>query len=266
MAITTRDGLIAAQAAAQHVRHFKTALRTTVANFWFSLFDIAGDPGAGTLAGSSTAAGVVPTDATAGCPVLNAFTGANTGYLSRVEFSNTVACRMALYDMVWKGGAYAFNAAQALSAQPSYSARMPGGDYTGTEIWIEAVTAFTGIPSFAITYTDQDGNAGALTGTQSAGVALTVGRMMKMPFAAGDDGVQKIENVTATVATVGTFNVLVMRKLWEGRIRVANDQVVHGPDLVGLPQLFTDSALVLLVNADGTSSGLPECVFDVING
>jgi hypothetical protein len=90
--------------------------------------------------------------------------------------------------------------------------------------------------------------------------------MLKLNLQAGDTGVQKIESVTSTVATVGTFNVLVMRKLWEGRIRVANDQVVHGPDLVGLPQCFTDSALVLLVNADSTSSGLPEAVFDVING
>jgi hypothetical protein len=65
--------------AAQRVRQLKTATRTSVAAIPFSVFDLAGDPGAGTLAGTSTAVGVVPTDATAGAPLINAFTGANKG-------------------------------------------------------------------------------------------------------------------------------------------------------------------------------------------
>lgn len=266
MAITTRDGLIAAQAAGQSMRVFKTVSRTTVANIPFSVFDVAGDPGAGVLAGTSTTAGVVPTDATAGCPIINAFGGGATGYISRVEASNTVACRLAIYDMVWKGGAYAFNANQTLSAQPSYSSRMPGGtDYKSTQIWLETVTQFTGNQSIRIQYLDQDGNAGD-TGTIATGVAPTLGRMYKMPFAAGDTGVQRIDVVTSTVATVGTFNVLVLNKLWEGRIRIANDQIVHGPDLTGLPIVYADSALILVVTTDSSGTGTPEVAFNVING
>jgi hypothetical protein len=128
------------------------------------------------------------------------------------------------------------------------------------------VTAFTGNMSVAVTYTNQDGTTGRTTGTVATGVAPTLGRMIRLNLQAGDTGVQKIESVVATVATVGTFNVLVMRKLWEGRIRVANDQVIHGPDLTGMPELFADSALVVVVSADSTSSGLPEVVLDVANG
>ncbi len=71
MAITTLDRLIAA--ASQRVGMIKTASRTSVAAIPFSVFDLAGNPGAGTLAGSSTTAGVVPTDATTGCTTINAF-------------------------------------------------------------------------------------------------------------------------------------------------------------------------------------------------
>lgn len=266
MAITTRDGLIAAQAAAQRCRLMKTATRTSVATVAFSVFDLAGDPGAGTLAGANTANGVVPTDATTGCPTINAFGASATGYISRVEASSPVACRLAIYDMVFKAGAYAFNANVTLATQPSYASRMPSSDYKGTEIWLEAVTAFTGNQTIQIGYTNESGTASRSTGAIATGVAPTVGRMQKLPLQAGDRGLQKIDSVVSTVSTAGTFNVLVLRKLWEGRIRAANDQIVHGPDLTGLPIVFADSALILVVTADSTSTSTPEVVLDIING
>lgn len=265
MTITTRDGLIAAQCAAQRVRMIKTSSRTSVALIPFSVFDLPGDPGAGVAAGTSTAAGVVPTDATVGCPVINAF-GGSKGYISRFELSSPVACRVALYDLLWKGGAYSFNAAQTLAAQPSYSSRVPGGtDYKGTELWSECVGAFTGLQSLRIRYLDEGGAAGD-TGVIATGVAPTAGRMFRMPLAAGDSGVSQITNVDGSVATVGTHNVLVMRKLAEARIRVANDQIVQGFDLVGLPEVYTDSALFLVVYADSTATSTPEAVIDIVNG
>jgi hypothetical protein len=78
MAISTLDGYIAS--AKQRIPLIKTASRTSVANIPFSVFDLAGNPGAGTLAGTSTAAGVVPTDATAGCPIINAYGSGTVSY------------------------------------------------------------------------------------------------------------------------------------------------------------------------------------------
>lgn len=246
---------------------FNKASRTSVANIWFTTFDLAGSPGAGVLAGTSTAAGVVPTDATVGTPPINAFSGTNIGYLSAIDFGNTVASRLRLVDCLFKAGAFVFNAAVTLAAQPSYSSRVPGGtDFKGTELWVEAVTAFTGNQSILITYTNQDGTAGRTTGTIATGVAPTVGRMMQLPLQAGDTGVQKIESVTSTVSTVGTFNVLVLRPVWMGRVRAANDGLTHGPDMTDLPQVFADSALMLMVAADSTASGVPDLNFGVING
>lgn len=266
MAITTRDGLIAAMTSGQNIHYLKSASRTTVAGIWFSLFDLAGNPGAGTLAGSSTAAGVVPDDTVAGFASINSYGGGNTGYLANVDFGSSVACRLCLFDCVFKAGAYAFNASTTLSAQPSYSSRMPNTDYTGTQIWLETVTAFTGNQSIAVTYTNSAGTTGHTTGTVATGIAPTIGRMLQLPLAAGDVGVQKIESVTSTVATVGTFNVLVLRELWSGRCKIANDGGNAGPDLCGLPQIPNAAALYLLCAADSTSSGVPDLRFNIVNG
>ncbi|MDQ3070086.1 MAG: hypothetical protein M3R55_10205 [Acidobacteriota bacterium] len=269
MALTTRDLYIAASAASQEVNLERTASRTAVGSAWFTVFDLAGNPGAGVLAGTSVAAGVVPTDATAGFPTINAFTGANIGYIETLDFGNTVAGRLRLYDLLWKGGAYPFNAAQALAAQPSFASRVTFGgvaDYKGVQIWIECVTAFTGSQSIAVTYTNQDGVTGRTTGTVVTGIAPIVGRMLQLPLQAGDTGVQKIESVTSTISTVGTFNVLLMRRLWSGRCRTVNDGDVHGPDKTGLVQVFADSALYMIVCPDSTATGVPGLAIGLMNG
>lgn len=265
MAITTLDGWVAA--AKQRFGMYKTATRTTVANISFSLFDSAGSP-AGTLAGSSTAAGVVPTNATAGYPTIKAFGGGASGYLGRVEVKNTVVGLISLYDRLFLAGAYAFNASTTLASQPSYSSRVPGGtNFVGTEIWIEAVTAFTGNLSVAVTYTNQDGTTGRTTGTIATGAALIVGRCLQLPLQAGDTGVEKIESVTGTIATVGTFNVMVLRPLTPYmRIPVANGGDVYDFLKIGMPEVYANSALYYLVTNDSTSSGLPYVGVEVING
>lgn len=264
MAITTLDGYIAA--AKQIVSFVKTASRTAIATGWFSLFELAGNPGAGVLSGgATTAAGVVPTDLTAGCPVLNAFAGAALGYITNIDFGSSVACRMQIFDLLFKAGAYSFNSNVTLAAQPSYAGRVPGGtDFKGTQLWLEWVTANTGTQSVAITYTNQDGVTGKTTGTVVT-LAGTIGRMVQIPLAAGDTGIQKIESVVGSVATAGTFNVLVLRPLWTGRCRIANDGDVHGLDLTGMPQVFADSALFVAVAPDSTATGIPELQIEISN-
>lgn len=265
MAITTLNELIAA--AKQRVPIKKTSARTTVANGWFSLFDVAGDPGAGTLAGTSTTTGVVPDDTTAGVPLLNSFGAGNTGYLQNVEFACTVACRLMIYDLLWKGGAYAFNASTTGQTPASYSARVPGGtDFTNTEIWIEQVTAATGNQAVNVTYINQAGTSGRSTGAVGIGAAPTLGRMWQLPLQAGDTGVQGVTGVAGTVATAGTFNVLVIRPLWTGRVIAANFGDLHDYMRVGMSQLFATSALAVCVNSDSTSSGLPELMLTIANG
>lgn len=265
MTISSLDGYIAA--ASQRVTINKTASITAAALAATQVLQVAGNPGAGVLAGTNTANGVVPTDTVAGFPVINAFGGGNVGYIAGVTFGGTVASRLALFDCLFKAGAYAFNTNVALTAQPSYSGRViDGTDFTNTEIWIEAVTAFTGNQSIAVTYTNQAGVTGRTTGTIATGVAPIIGRMLQLPLQAGDTGVQKIESVVSTVSTVGTFNVLVLRRLWSGRVIAANWGDTHDFLKTGMPQIFDTSALMAIVQPDGTATGLFELVAEVVNG
>jgi hypothetical protein len=262
VAIASLDNYIAS--AKQRIQFIKTASRTAVAAQPFSVIDLAGNPGAGTLAGSNTANGLVPTDATAGYPIITAF-GGSVGYLSKIEFGSTVAGWVDIYDRVFLAGAYAFNAATTLASIPSYSSRIPGSDYTGTQIWLEQVTASTGSQSVAVTYTNQAGTASRTTGTVVT-AANIVGRCWQLPLQAGDSGVQVVNSVTGTVATVGTFNIMVLRPLWSGRINGANGGDVHDMLKTGMPQVYADSALFAIVTPDSTATGVPEFTVEIANG
>ncbi len=262
--IASLDQYIAS--AKQNAVWMKTGSLTTVANVSFDPFAIAGDPGAGTLAGTSTTAGVVPTDATAGYPTINAFGGSATGYLSRARATSSVACRIDLYDRLFLAGAYAFNANTALSSQPSYSSRVPGGtDFSGLELWFEQVTAATGIQSVNVSYTDQ-ADAARSTGAISQGTAGIVGRCTRMSLEAGGTSVKKITNVAGTVASAGTFNVMVLRPLWTGYVSLATQSVLDDLLHTGMPQVFADSALMCLVTPQSTALGVPMCSFEIANG
>lgn len=228
------------------------------------MFDVAGSPGAGTLAIGNTANGLVPTDATAGYPSITAASA--TKYLSGNEFASTVASRIRLFDRVFACGAYAFNANTALASQPSYAARLPGTVYDGLELWVEQVTAATGNQAVNVTYNDQGGASGS-TGAVGIGAAPTVGRCWQLPLASGDSGVQTITNVTGSVATVGTFNVMVLRPLCSMKVRFAGDGDKYDLLRTGLKHIFADSALYCLVNAEaGTSSGLPQVCLEIADG
>lgn len=270
MAITTLDQLIGA--ARQQVRIIKTASATTVATVPFSTLDLAGYPGAGSLAVGNTANGLVPTDATAGFPTLHPFGAGASGYLQSVDFGGTVAARLTLYDRVFHAGSYALTPTGTtnLSSQPSYAGRMPGGtDYTNTELFLEINTAVAASAvTVAVGYANEAGTGGRTTGATSALTSFTTRRLVPLPLQAGDKGVSKIESVTigGSAAASGNCNIVVARRLWSNRIKLANDGGLDGFDAVGLPEIFADSALWLVVEADSTSSGVPEIVATVVNG
>lgn len=263
MSISTLNDYIASSK--QVIPLTKTTSRTTTALTPFSVFDVAGQPGAGTLAGTSTTQGVVPTDATTGYPLINAFGASAIGYVSRVQYSSSVAGRISLYDRLFVSGAHNFNAADTLASQPSFASRLPNSDYAGTQIWMEAVTTFTGNPTVTVTYTNQAGVAGRSTGAIALGLAPTVGRMTQLPLQAGDTGVQKIESVTCTVATVGTFNINVLRPLIECRSSITGDGDVFDMLKTGLPQIFDTSALFMTVTPDSTATGVPNVLLEISN-
>jgi hypothetical protein len=272
MAITTEDGWWGSSKF--RLTWMKTGTRTLVAAMPYTLFDIAGNPGAGTLAIGNTANGVVPTDAVNGYPIIPTFSG-NSGYLSKVEFGSTVACCFDLYDRLFAAGAYSYAAGTTtLSSQPSYSGRIIASNYGGLQVWMEVVTAFSTGTAWTchITYTDQGGTTGVVSPDlpTMAASALPLGRMYQLPLAAGDSGLQKIESVVVTnggtAMTAGTFNVMVLRSLWFGRVICINGGDVHDAFRTGFPQIFEDSALYMILYADSTAVGLPDITMQVAVG
>ena len=139
---------------------------------------------------------------------------------------------------------------------------------------MEVVTAFTTGTAWTchITYTDQGGVTG-VAGPDlptMAAAALPIGRMYQLPLAAGDSGLQKIESVVVTnggtAMTAGTFNVMVLRPLWFGRVAVANGGDVHDLLRTGFPQIFETSALYMVLYADSTAVGLPDVCMQIAMG
>ena len=273
MAIATLDQYIAA--VKQRVEYVKpTTARTSLAGKPFTIFDLAGQPGAGTLAGGSTTAPVMPTSATVGFPPITFSTG--IGYISRIEFNNFVSSRLALFDMLSKSGPYSYAAGtttittnlDSTSRMPDYSA--PNGGH-GNEIWMEVTTAFvTGTAwQVQVTYTDTAGKTHTSVITAAAAAAaLILGAMVQIPLAAGDDGVQSIRSVIVTnggtAMTAGAFNILIMRPLWtSGRVQIANGGDIHDMLKTGMPRIYPTSALYVQVIADSTSTGFPELNIEI---
>lgn len=268
MAIATLNDYIAAHK--QRCVLDKITSRTTGGVQSFSCFDIAGNPGPGTLAGANTANGVVPTDATAGYPLIHAFAGGAKGYLSKVEWAWSVAGRIELYDRLFVAGNYSYTASAfsdvTLTAQPSFSGRVPtvGGspDYAGLELWVENVATSTGNLDVRVDYLDDTGAAGD-TGAVGVGAVAALGRCWRLPLQAGHKGVSGITRVRAGTASVGNFNVMILRSLWSCRVKVAGDGGIDDFVKTGLPDVFDTTALYALFTPDGASTSQPALKIEI---
>ena len=121
-----------------------------------------------------------------------------------------------------------------------------------------------------VTYRNQSGTSGRTTiiSAAQAAAALIVGKMFQLALQAGDTGVQRIESVVVTTgaATAGTFNILILRPIYTAmRCMTPNDGDVHDMLKTGLPIIYNDSALIMVVQADSTASGIPELAFEIAN-
>ena len=93
-----------------------------------------------------------------------------------------------------------------------------GLNYSELEIFVEAVTAGTLNQAVNVTYSTMgdDGTtltASRTTGAVGVGAALIVGRMYRLPLQSGDKNAALLTNVAGSVASAGTFNVHLARKI-----------------------------------------------------
>lgn len=138
--------------------------------------------------------------------------------------------------------------------------RYPTG--AGVQMFLEVTTAITGAPIFTVSYTDQDGNAGAVTGTLTC-AANAVSRLayagsIFIPLAAGDTGVRAIASLTCSAAgSGGVVNLVLAKPL--ARMPLITAGLCSERDLATqypkLPTLPDDHCLSLLSYGGSSSSG-----------
>ncbi len=260
MTIASLDDYIAAPK--QVIQITKTASRTSTAATPFNIFDLAGSPGAGPVVPGGGNNGNVPVDTDVGYPVINPFAVGAVGYVSRFTFSSTVAGRLTLYDRVWWGGQYDWNAGTVTVTTPSYSSRLPGGDFKGLQLWAAVHTALVGTLTLTVTYTNQSGTTGRVA-TASFIAAATLGRMLQLPLQAGDDGIQSIQSIQLAGATGGAVTLMILRYLAEGRVRSVNDGDAQSMLETGLPIVNDTAALMLIATPDSTATGIPSVQIEI---
>lgn len=226
--------------------YFVKGTYSNINSGWKQTWNLAGLPAAsGSLSPGNTANGISPTNALAGYPKLPI--APCQILVTSVELTGINAGDVCIIDRLFHCGAYAFNAATTLTAQPSYASRVTGGDYTGLQIWYEQVTAATGVQTVVVTYTNQDGVTGRTCPTFAATNNNAVAGMALIGLQSGDSGVQAIESVTGTIASAGTFNISVGRRIWSGYLGSPNyNPQAQNYDILGWPEIYPDSALVLL--------------------
>ena len=224
-----------------------------------SIYQVAGNPGQGVLAGTSTTSGVLITNSTAGFPSF--YVSGTNVYLTRVSLVSSVACSIIIQDLIYKAGAYSFNSNVTLSSQPSISGRVINSNYNEVSMYIEGVTATTGSLSVTITYTNQSGTTGR--SSTLTGQSLIAGKLIRVPLQAGDTGVQKVESVVAAVATAGTFNVLLVRDLYIGRIYSNNGSCIGSLEYIGLPEILPTSAINVVTAPDSSVTGAVQGIIEI---
>lgn len=215
--------------------------------------------GAGSLAIGNTANGLVPTNATAGAAPLNSFSG--DGYITNVVVNSTTVTWtydpsiILIYDRIFHAGSFAATVGvNSLSSQPSFSSRVPGGNYSGLQIWAEMASAKTGSSSVRVKYTNQDGTTGQVSPTVSA-PANGIAHCIQIPYVSGDSGVQAIEEFEVTAQSSGcTWNVFVARPIMMINTlgsRFSRERI-HGFASSFGPRIYSDSCLACL------SKGIPS--------
>lgn len=266
MAITTRDGLIAALAASSSISFTKASSSSTV-GFTTSLFRIAGSPAL--AAAPTTAAGGALDRTSPGAMSIPAPSG--TSYITTFSGVSTSAGCLLMADRLVETGALS---GVVTTAQTVGSVALPtrATGALDVELWLEVYTAMgsTACPTVTASYTNQSGTAGQ-TATLVGGIPITgtlVNRSYRMALQSGDTGVQSVQSVTlgTSTSTAGAFGVVLRRSLLFGMMPVSGVGFTQGYAETGMEKLPDDACVELLMLTSTTITGVIVGSFGVSQG
>lgn len=257
MAITTLDALAAALPG-QRFNFNKDDSTGLTAGRMVSLWRVTGSPGVGSDPGTTN--GVVPTKSDAGAfNFVNP--GAGLSYVGRLNAWAGQQGTLVVYDRVLHSNG--FNATATPGAPVTVT--RPAATQTN-ELFIEVYTATTTSRTVVVTYTDQAGNAAQVAATVTL-LACAAGTMIPVPLAASDVGVQKIESVTCSGATGGSWGLTVANRIADVPFIVAN--VENQPDVLtqlGFPNIADNACIAMAFIPATTSTGRVGGGFSIAQG
>lgn len=265
MAITTRDGLVAAMAAAERDVLFKASLANAAAGQLFSLWRATGLPDLGAI--PTTAANPINTT-TGALPFTNP--GSGNCYLGKFDLQMANVGTVILYDrlghMGGLSGTVVTPTAQTvnLSIPASREAAVDGSDVEWFLEWYTD-TGGTGVNA-VVTYTDQT-DTGGRTVTVALAATSRAGRLYPIPPNAGQN-IKSIQSVTlsATTGAAGNFGVTVAKRVCQSAVAVTNLSVEKDAFQLGIPRIPNNACLWMAMLCSTTTTGVVNGRVDVIKG
>lgn len=268
MALTTRDQLVAALAAATDIPFYKASI-TSVAGFFYSLFrSSAGMPAASTLAIPTTSGRTLGRTDPGAIPIPAA--GSNILYQAAVDLVGTTTGTLILADRLVEYGGLS---GTSTSAQAVSAVALPtrAGTGVGCELWLDWYTATGSTASATVTasYTNSAGVSGR-TATLVGGTPASVpaNRAYRMALQSGDVGVQSVQSLTlgTSTGTAGNIGLTIRRPLAIWPMPAANIGQKWGYAETALSVIPTDACLELLVLATTTNTGAIQGMLAVAQG
>lgn len=252
MAITTLDGAIAGMQAPVPIIKVGITTAAVGAMRGYTPWYANGNPGASVAnAAGVNGDAVTPADGTAvqgRIPRTNPGTG--NAYLARLGISASTAGTLWLIDRLWHNSGLTVTSTAAQAIIPAtLPARCGDGTSNGANVMaaIEwSATGGAGVPTVTLTYTDQDGNAGA-TGAFTAVASPPVGTFEIFTLAAGDTGIRAPTSfIQSATRTSGTMHLVLFRVL--AQIEVTSANIGNAIDALtsGMPRIYDDSVLQLV--------------------
>lgn len=261
MAITTLDGAIAGMQWPRFIT--KAVTPTMVAGRPQSLWQLAGNPGAGAY--DSTLNGVVLDSTSAQVAGQLDFRNPGSGstYLARLQASATISGTLILADRLWHNGGYTITstAAQAITS-PTFPARDNAGTTNGDGVLlgVEIATACgAAAPTLTVSYTNSAGTAGrTATNAFPTANSPTAGGFFPIGLQAGDIGVRSVQSLTLSASWVsGTIALVAYRPL--AALELTGALTPNAIDAItsGMPKLYNGSVpFLLFVPSTTTASNI----------
>ena len=260
MAITTLNGALAGMQPMRHSVKNGITMAAISPTRGYTHWYTTGIPGAATASATGVnGAALTPASAgTQGAWARENPAGGLDAYIAQLMIQPNQSGVMLLVDRLWHNSGLSTTLTTAQSITP---AALPARDRTATTNGNDVIAALewsatggAGTPFVTLTYTDQDGNAGA-SATLSAVTTPPVGTLEFFSLAAGDTGIRAPTSFIQTATrTSGAFHLVLMRILAAIPCNTVNIPTFFDVLTGGRPEIWDDSVLQLIWLPSATSA------------